>query len=83
MYGYFLDGGSLIIDKHTAITYIASEQFEIVKTVGCNYLSNLTGKEAYDLLNNENNENIQLDPNGLSSSTKCEECMGTGAKKVA
>ena len=80
---YFLDDGSLIIDKHTSITYIPSDRFEIVRTVGCNYLSNLTGKEVYDLLNNENNENIRLDPNGLSSNTKREECMGTGAKKVA
>ena len=77
---YFLDDGSLIIDKHTSITLIPSDQFETVRTVGCNYLSNLTGKEVYDLLNNEN---ILLAPNDLSSSTKREEYVGIGAKKVA
>ena len=29
MYDYFLDDGSLIIDKHTAITYIPSEQLKL------------------------------------------------------
>ena len=47
---YFLDDGSLIIDKYTSITLIPSEQFEIVRTIGCHYLSQLSGKEAYDFL---------------------------------
>lgn len=47
---YFLDDGSLIIDKHTSITLINSEQFEIVRTIGCNQFSGLSGKEAYEIL---------------------------------
>ena len=39
---YFLDDGSLIIiDKYTSTTLIPSEQFEIVRSIGCHYLSNL------------------------------------------
>ena len=44
---YFLDDGCLIIDKSTSITLIPSDQFEIVRTIGCHYLSNLSGREAY------------------------------------
>ena len=61
---YFLDDRSLIIDKHTSITLIPSDQFEIIRTIGCHYLSNLSGKEAYDLLVEQS---LSLDKNGLSS----------------
>ena len=47
---YFLDDGSLIIDKSTSTTLIPSDHFEIVRTTGCHYLSNLSGKEVYDSL---------------------------------
>ena len=47
---YFLDDGSLIIDKIKSIRLIPSDQFEIARTTGCHYLSNLSGKEAYDFL---------------------------------
>ena len=71
---YFLDDGSLIIDKYTSITLIPSDQFEIVRTVGCHYLSNLSGKEAYDFLAAES---FPLVKNELSNS---DEPMGTGDK---
>ena len=45
---YFLDDGSLIIDGHNSIQLI--EEVEIARTVGCHYLSGLSGKEAYDKL---------------------------------
>ena len=64
---YFIDDGSLIIDTQKSIQLIPPNSFEIKRTVGCNYLSNLTGKEAYDLLVKQN---ILLAPNDLSSSTK-------------
>ena len=73
---YFLDDGSLIIDKYTSITLIASDQFEIVRTVGCHYLSNLSGKEAYDFLVAES---FPLVKNELSNSNKS---LGTGGKKT-
>ena len=47
---YFLDDGSLIIDKSTSTTLIPSDHFEIVRTTSCHYLSNLSGKEVYDSL---------------------------------
>ena len=34
---YFLDDGCLIVDKSTSITLIPSDQFEIVRTIGCHY----------------------------------------------
>ena len=71
---YFLDDGSLIVDKSTSITLIPSDQFEIVRTIGCHYLSNLSGKEAYDFLVAES---FPLDKNELSNS---DEPMGTGDK---
>ena len=73
---YFLDDGSLIIDKHTSITLIPSDQFEIIRTIGCHYLSHLSGKEAYDFLVAES---FVLDKNGLSSSN---EPLGAGNKKT-
>ena len=74
---YFLDDGSLIIDKHTSITLIPSEQFEIVRTIGCHYLSNLSGKEAYDSLVSA--ESSPLDKNELSNSHKP---VGAGNQKT-
>ena len=47
---YFLDDGSLIIDKSTPTTLIPSDHFEIIRTISCHYLSNLSGKEVYDSL---------------------------------
>ena len=73
---YFLDDGSLIIDKHTSITLIPSNQFEIVRTIGSRYLSHLSGKEAYDFLVAES---FALDKNGLSSSN---EPLDAGNKKT-
>ena len=72
---YFLDDGSLI-DKYTSITLIPSDQFEIVRTVGCHYLSNLSGKEAYDFLVAES---FSLGKNELPNSNKS---LGTGGKKT-
>ena len=73
---YFLDDGSLIIDKYTSITLIPSEQFEIVRSIGCHYLSNLSGKEAYDCLVAESSP---LDKNELSNSHKP---VGAGDQKT-
>ena len=60
--------------KH--ITLIKSNDFEIERTIGQNYLSGLSGKEAYDLLCDQN---FSLVKNGLSSS---ERSVGTGDKKI-
>ena len=73
---YFLDDGSLIVDKYTSIKLIPSDQFEIVRTIGCHYLSNLSGKEAYDFLVAES---FPLVNNELSSSNKS---LGTRDKKT-
>ena len=73
---YFLDDGSLIVDKSTSITLIPSDQFEIVRTIGSHYFSNLSGKEAYDFLVAEN---LQVVKNELSNSNKS---LGTGDKKT-
>ena len=73
---YFLDDGSLIVDKYTSVKLIPSDQFEIVRTIGCHYLSNLSGKEAYDFLVAES---FPLVKNELSNSNKS---MGTGDKKT-
>ena len=66
---YFLDDGSLIIiklDNVKSITLISPDEFEVVRTIGRNYLSDLSGKEAYDFL-------VEQDPtlvkNGLSNIT--------------
>ena len=45
---YFLDDGSLIIVKPTSIRLI--EEVEIVRTVGCHHFSDLSGREAFDIL---------------------------------
>ena len=45
---YFLDDGSLIINTPKSIQLI--EEIEIVRTIGCHYLSGLSGKEAYAIL---------------------------------
>ena len=73
---YFLDDGSLIVDKSTSIKLIPSDQFEIVRTIGCHYLSNISGKEAYDFLVTES---FPLVKNELSNSNKS---LGTGDKKT-
>ena len=73
---YFLDDGSLIVDKYTSIKLIPSDQFEIIRTIGCHYLSNLSGKEAYDFLVAES---FPLVKNELSSSNKS---LGTRDKKT-
>ena len=70
---YFLDDGSLIIDGHNSIQLI--EEVEIARTVGCHYLSGLSGKEAYDKLVKEYRS---LDKNGLSC---CEESVSTRDKE--
>ena len=76
---YFLDDGSLVIDKHTSITLIPSDLFEIARTTGCDYLSQLSGKEPYDFLVGPS---LSRDKNGLSSGTKRGESVGTGDKKI-
>ena len=73
---YFLDDGSLIIDKYTSTTLIPSEQFEIIRSIGCHYLSNLSGKKAYDCLVAESSP---LDKNELSNSRKP---VGAGDQKT-
>ena len=76
---YFLDDGSLIIDEKTydkTTTLVPSDQFEIVRTIGCHYLSHLSGKEAYDFLVAES---LQVVKNELSS---CKKSLGTGDKKT-
>ena len=45
---YFLDDGSLIINTPKSLQLI--EDVEIVKTIGCHYLSGLSGKETYAIL---------------------------------
>ena len=73
---YFLDDGSLIINKVRSITLIPPEQFEVVRTIGCHYLSHLSGKEAYDLLVEQS---LSLGTNGLSS---CKVSVGAGVAKT-
>ena len=73
---YFLEDGSLIINKYTSITLIPSEQFDIVRTIGCRYLSDLSGKKAYDFLVAES---FPLVKNELSNSG---EPLDAGDKKV-
>ena len=73
---YFLDDGSLIIDKSTSTTLIPSDHFEIVRTTGCHYLSHLSGKEVYDSLVAEHSPLVK---NEHSNSHKP---MGTGNKKT-
>ena len=76
---YFLDDGSLIIDTAKSTKLIPADQFEIVRTVGCHYLSQLSGKEAYDFLVEQHRS---LDKNDLSSGTECKESRGAGVKTV-
>ena len=70
---YFLDDGSLIINTPKSIQLI--EEVEIVRTVGCHYLSGLSGKEAFDILCEKF---CALDKNGVSG---CEESNSTGDKE--
>ena len=72
---YFLDDGSLIVDGHNSIQLI--EEVEIARTVGCHYLSGLSGKEAYDKLVKEY---WALDKNnGLSY---CKQSVSPGDKEA-
>ena len=78
---YFLDDGSLVINKTRSgsTTLIPPDQFEVVRTIGCHYLSQLSGKDVYDFLVEQT---LSLVKNGLSSGTKCKELVGAGIKKV-
>ena len=76
---YFLDDGSLIIvklslDNVRSITLIPPDQFEVVTTIGRNYLSHLSGKEAYDFLVEQNPTLVK---NGLSNRTEYKKRVGT------
>ena len=76
---YFLDDGSLIIiklrlDNVRSIALIPPDKFEVVRTIGRNYLSHLSGKEAYDFLVEQN---PTLAENGLSNRAKSKERVGT------
>ena len=73
---YFLDNGSLIINKVRSTTLIPPNQFEVVRTIGCHYLSHLSGKEVYDLLVEQG---PSLDKNGLSNGKVS---VGTGVGKA-
>ena len=87
---YFVDDGSLIIvelnfdrTKVLATTLIPPGQFEVVRSTGCNYLSNLSGKEAYDLLTTEYfsyPENLPLDNLSLNGRKSDHEQVGTTDK---
>ena len=81
---YFLDDGSLVINKARSgsTTLIPPDQFEVVRTIGCHYLSQLSGKEVYDFLVEQTLSLVKLVKNGLSSGTKCKEPVGAGIKKV-
>ena len=83
---YFLDDESLIITKLSldktkirSITLIPPDQFKVVRTIGCRYLRQLSGNEAYDLLVEQS---LSLDKDDLSGGTKCKEPVGAGIKKV-
>ena len=83
---YFLDDGSLIIAKLSldktivrSITLIPPDQFKVVRTIGCRYLRQLSGNEAYDLLVEQS---LSLDKDDLSGCTKCKKPVGAGIKKV-
>ena len=73
---YFLDDGSLIIVNlrlDNSITLIPPDQFEVVRTIGRNYLSHLTGKEAYDFLVEQNPTLVK---NGLPNHTEYKKRVG-------
>ena len=74
---YFLDDGSLLIDDEEelgrCLTLIKSDDFNIERVVGQNYLSGLSGQDAHDFIYN------QLNENGISSSTKSD---GTGNQET-
>ena len=76
---YFLDDGSLVINKVRSTTLIPPDQFEVVRTIGCHYLSQLSGKEVYDFLVEQT---LSLVKDGLSNGTKCEVPVGAGVKGV-
>ena len=71
---YFLKDGSLIIaelnldrTKVLATTLIPPGQFEVIRTEQCNYLSNLSGQELYDLLLEQDSTLDNLSLNGCKS----------------
>ena len=70
---YLLDDGSLIINTPKSIQLI--EEVEIVRTIGCHYLSGLSGKEAYAILVEKF---CSLGNNGISN---YEESVLTGDKE--
>ena len=72
---YFLDDGSLIINKSTSIQLIKEVDWEIVRNIGSHYLCGLSGKEAYAILAEKF---CSLGTNGVSS---CEESIRTGDKE--
>ena len=48
---FFLDDGSLVINKKTSTQLIDPDGFEVVRTIGSHQLSTgLTGKEVFDIL---------------------------------
>ena len=82
---YFLKDGSLIIaelsidrTKVLATTLIPPGQFEVIRTEQCNYLSNLSGQELYDLLNELGSTLDNLSLNGSKSDL---EQIGTTDKR--
>ena len=86
---YFIDDGSLIIAKlHTdgtvrSTTLIPAEAFEVVRTIGSHILSNLSGKEAFDLLTTEDflcPDHLSLDNLSLNGSKSDLEHFGTTDK---
>ena len=66
---YFLDDGSLILydEDNRCQTLFQSDDFDIKRVVGQNYLSGLSGQEAYDFLYK------QICENGISSSKKSDD----------
>ena len=66
---YFLDDGSLILydEDKCCQTLFQSDDFDIKRVVGQNYLSGLSGQEARDFLYN------QICENGISSSKKSDD----------
>ena len=59
---YFLDDGSLILydEDNRCQTLFQSDDFDIKRVVGQNYLSGLSGQEAYDFLYKQICENVFL-----------------------
>ena len=78
---YYIDDGSLIITelsldrtKVLSTTLIPPDKLKVVRTIGSDYLSHLSGKEAYDFLVEQNST---LAENGLSNRAKSKERVGS------